>query len=77
MSKNGSKPAESAPKKAEEVKAEEPKFALEKLREHAFKLFGVDECTFIGATAELAEDTLYSVKEIKTVIEEWQKKEVK
>lgn len=55
----------------------EPKFRLETLHENHFALFGVDECTFIGATAALAEDGEYSVSEIKTTIERWNAKEAK
>ncbi|MCM1530120.1 MAG: hypothetical protein NC093_09020 [Alistipes sp.] len=56
------------------VSTAEPKFTLEKLREHSVKLFGVDESTFIGATTGLAEAE-YSVSEIKNTIEKWKTKE--
>lgn len=58
------------------VPTAEPKFTLDKLREHSAKLFGVDESTFIGATTELAEKE-YSVSEIKETIEKWKAKEAK
>lgn len=76
MSKNGNKAVDPTPEKVKAAE-EEPKFTLDKLRENSYQLFGVSECTFVGATTELAESDLYSVKEIKTVIKEWQKKEVK
>jgi len=52
------------------------KYQLSKLRANAETLFGVSASTFAGATAKL-HDGEYTVKEIKEVIEAWQKKEVK
>lgn len=71
---------ERATERTEAVQAPEntePKFRLDKLRANHLALFGVDECTFIGATAALPEDNEYSVSEIKTTIERWGAKEAK
>lgn len=58
------------------VSTAEQKFTLEKLREHSYKLFGVDDSTFVGATTGLA-DAEYSVSEIKNTIEKWKTREAK
>jgi len=58
------------------VSAAEPKYTLEKLKEHSVKLFGVSESTFIGATTRLT-DKEYSVSEIRNTIEKWKSKEAK
>lgn len=58
------------------VSTVEPKYTLEKLKEHSVKLFGVSESTFIGATTGL-EDKEYSVSEIKNIIAKWKAKEAK
>lgn len=61
----------------EGVKVEaEPKFALEALQKHCYKLFGVPTVVFAGATAGL-EAKEYTVKEIKSIIEKWCRQEVK
>lgn len=54
---------------------EEPKFPISKLRENARNLFKVSVATFDGATCGLSGD--YSVKEMKTIIENWAKKPIK
>lgn len=56
--------------------ADEPKFALEALQKHCRELFGVSTATFAGATAGI-EAKKYSKAEIKDIINEWCKKEVK
>lgn len=63
--------------RADTGKGPEPKYRLEELRKHRLKLFGAEDCTFDGATAELDEDGEYTVKEIKETIERWGKKEAK
>ena len=52
-----------------------PKYSIEKLRDNCLALFGVTSSTFDGATHKL--DGEYTVEEIKTTIEKWQKKEAK
>ena len=54
---------------------ETPKFTVEQLRKDAFKLFGVSQSTYAGATYNL--DGKYTVKEMKDHIDKWLKKEVK
>lgn len=54
---------------------EAPKFSVEQLKADAFKLFGVSQSTYVGATYGL--DGKYTVQEMKGHIEEWLKKEVK
>lgn len=58
------------------VSTTEPKYTLEKLKEHSVKIFGVSESTFIGATIGLT-DKEYSVNEIRNAIEKWKIKEAK
>lgn len=52
------------------------KYQLSKLRDNAEKIFGVSACTFAGATAKLP-DGMYTIPEIKSAIDKWQKKEAK
>lgn len=52
------------------------KYQLSKLRDNSEKIFGVSSCTFAGATAKLP-DGEYTIDEIKSAIEKWQKKEAK
>lgn len=73
MGKEAPKAAETAVKDVSEA---EPKFELSKLRENCGKLFGVDECTFVGATYALR-GKKYSISEIKETINEWKAKEAK
>ena len=54
----------------------EPKFTLEALQKHCYKLFGVPTVIFAGATAGL-EAKEYTVNEIKSIIEKWCRQEVK
>lgn len=56
--------------------ADEPKFALEALQKHCLELFGVSTATFAGATAGI-EAKEYSKSEIKGIINEWCRQEVK
>ena len=51
------------------------KFSISKLRENCVKLFGVSTCTFDGATYKLNGE--YTIEEMKKIIEDWKKKEVK
>lgn len=51
------------------------RFPVDRLREKCFKLFGVTISTFDGATYGL--DGKYTVEEMKKIIADWQKKEVK
>lgn len=77
MSKsNSSNTAIEASVEKQNVSKAEPKYTLEKLKEHSVKLFGVSESTFIGATTGLT-DKEYSVSEIKNTIEKWKAKEAK
>ena len=73
MSKDNSKPA--APENTGAKQQAETKFTLEKLRENCGTLFGVSDCVFAGATANLTGE--YSVSEIKNTIAVWLKKEAK
>lgn len=50
------------------------KYQLSKLRDNCERIFGVSACTFAGATAKLS-DGEYTIDEIKSAIENWQKKE--
>lgn len=52
-----------------------PKFSVERLRADAFKLFGVSQSTYAGATYNLSGE--YTVEEMRSHIEDWLKKEVK
>ena len=54
----------------------EPVYTLEKLRASCRKLFNVSSTTFTGATCKLPKKE-YTIAEIKSVIEKWQKKEAK
>lgn len=54
----------------------EPTYTLEKLKASCRKLFNVSSTTFTGATHNLPQKE-YTVAEIKSVIEKWQKKEAK
>lgn len=51
------------------------KFSVEELREHNLDVFGVTKPVFDGATCGLTGK--YTVEKIKSVIKEWQNKEVK
>ena len=64
-----------AKKTAEAVVQEQPKFKLSVLRENAVRLFGVSTATFDGATYDLP-DGEYTVDEVKSIIADWNKKEV-
>ncbi len=59
--------------KSKEVK----KFKLKKLEENCRELYGVSKSTFIGATCNLQTNTVYSVDEIRDVIDKWHKKGAK
>lgn len=66
--------------KKEDVKQEtksipEPKYTIEKLRENYRKLFGVSQIVFDGASAGLTGE--YTIPEMKKIIFDWMKKEVK
>lgn len=52
-----------------------PKFSIATLRKNCVKIFGVSSSTFDGATHGI--DGEYTVKEMKSVIDKWHKKEVK
>lgn len=65
------------PKKAYESVKEQPKFKLSVLRENAIKLFAVTTSTFDGATYGMDVNKDYTVDEIKKIITNWKKKEVK
>lgn len=52
------------------------KYQLSKLRDNCEKIFGVSACTFAGATAKLS-DGMYTIDEVKSAIEKWQKKGAK
>ena len=73
MNKKQSSSDTAVEKKAENSKA--PKFTVEQLRENAFKLFGITQSTFVGATYNL--DGEYTVQEMKDHINKWLTKEVK
>lgn len=51
------------------------KFPLETLAAHCRKLFGVSSCAFAGATHGLTGS--FTVAEMKTIIEKWNRQEVK
>mgnify|MGYP001039560927 CR=1 FL=1 len=50
-------------------------FPLEKLRANCQELFGVTDCTFVGATHGMTGE--HTVEEIKAQIEKWRGTEVK
>lgn len=52
-----------------------PKFTVEKLRKNCYTLFGVTQSTFDGATYGLGGE--FTVEEMKSAIEKWQKKEAR
>ncbi len=52
-----------------------PSFPVDRLREKSYQLFGVTKSTFDGATYGL--DGEYTVDEMRKIIADWQKKEVK
>ena len=54
---------------------EEQKFTIPQLQRYAFELFGVPTSTFVGATTGL--DGVYTVAEVKNIINDWKKKEAK
>lgn len=56
--------------------SDERKFPYEVLKENCMKLFRVTSSTFIGATVG-KENGSYSIAEMRTIIDEWLKKEVK
>jgi hypothetical protein len=62
--------------KTTSTKTDTPKFSVAKLRENCKKLFGVTTSTFDGATYNI-ENKDYTVAEMKKIIEDWKKKEVK
>lgn len=50
-------------------------FPLEKLRANCQELFGVTDCTFVGATHGMTGD--HTIEEIKAQIDRWRGMEVK
>jgi len=54
----------------------EPTFKPSALQKYCRKLFGVSTATFVGATTGIA-DKEYTVNEMKGIIEEWCRQEVK
>lgn len=67
-----------AEKKTEPAAAgkKERKIPLEKLRRSCVKLFGISPSTFDGAAVGLTESK-YTVEEMRAIINNWLKKEVK
>lgn len=63
--------------KTTSTKTDRPKFSVAKLRENCKKLFGVTTSTFDGATHNIEKSKNYSIAEMKKIIEDWKKKEVK
>ncbi|MCM1231953.1 MAG: hypothetical protein NC489_17680 [Ruminococcus flavefaciens] len=64
--------------KAEKAQNQAPKarvFPLEKLRANCQELFGVTDCTFVGATHGMTGE--HTVEEIKAHIDKWRGTEVK
>lgn len=61
---------------AVDTDAADPKYKLDKLREHSEEILGVSMSTFDGATFGL-QDGEYTIPEIKHIIAEWQRKEAK
>ncbi len=57
------------------LEKEEPKFTIEELKDRSFSLFGVSSSTYVGATSGLKGK--YTVRELKSIISGWLKKEVK
>ena len=51
------------------------KYSIPQLQKNAYELFGVSSSTFAGATLDL--DGEYTVDEVKKIISDWKKKEVK
>lgn len=56
--------------------SDERKFPYEVLKENCMRLFHVTSSTFIGATIG-KENGSYSISEMRRLIDEWLKKEVK
>ena len=58
------------------AKKAETKFPLDTLRKDCVMLYGVTSSTFTGATMNLP-DGAYTIEEVRTVVKDWLKKEVK
>lgn len=65
----------SAEKKQKTAKNYEKKYGLDELRKNCLTLFNMTASTFDGAAACLSGE--FTVSEMKNIIDEWQKKEVK
>ncbi len=63
-------------KNDESITESEKKYPLERLRAHSHELFGVPSSTFAGAISNVP-DGIYSISEIKEIIENWKKKEAR
>lgn len=59
-----------------ELPKEEIKYPLKILKDNCVKLYGVTSSTFAGATKNIP-DGKYSINEVRKIIKEWLKKEVK
>lgn len=73
MAKENAKAAEGVQEKP--ATPNEPKYAVEKLRNASLELFGISTSTFDGATCGLSGE--YTLDEMRRIIENWKKKEVK
>lgn len=58
-----------------DVRKEDAKYPLERLKQDCLELFGVTTATFVGATAGLEGE--FSVAGVKKRIDDWKTKEAK